>query len=70
MAVGDAAEAQDMTALLTGYLYGSLYDFSQKSLTSPVHISDPDPTGLIRMQLASGMHVTVSVHVSQARADL
>jgi len=63
MSVGDAHEAEMMTSLLTGMVCAAVMQ-SSESLTQPVEFLTVEAgAGLFTFRLASGMLVTVNVHV-------
>jgi hypothetical protein len=65
-AKGNAQEAEVMTAVVSGYVAGSLMGMP---LTPPVTLEDVDSGGVVRLRLASGMLVTVRIQVEPNESD-
>ena len=59
---GDSAEAEQMTALVSGFVYSALRKLEQ-ALTPPVEWGDVTANGTITFRLASGMPVTITIRV-------
>lgn len=62
---GDADEAQQMTAVLTGYVFVGLQHL-EDVLAKPIEWRQCDPDGTVAFKLASGMTVAISIVVSPA----
>jgi hypothetical protein len=60
---GDITEAEAMTGLLTGATLAGLTRIAHDYLTPPVQFLGDLRPGFIHMRLASGMLVTVTIHV-------
>ena len=62
MTKGDALEAEQMTAMLTGFVFSGLQKV-EDVLTAPIECLECEPSGTIRFRLASGMVATVTLNV-------
>ena len=59
---GDITEAEQMTALLSGFVFSALQPLGNV-LTPPLRWGDSTTNGIVTFRLASGMLVTIMIKV-------